>query len=55
MIGLPKDIKVNLEKEVVEQKQLFVLFGPPGSGKNFVGDILAAKYGFLFYDSETIL
>ena len=32
---------------------LLILFGLLGSGKNFVGEILRADYGFFFYDADT--
>jgi len=31
---------------------LLILYGPPGSGKNFVGEWLACKYDFYFYDAD---
>lgn len=33
-------------------KQLLVLFGAPGSGKSFCGQILADHYGFYHYDAD---
>lgn len=43
---------MGLEAQSFEQKNLFILFGPPGCGKNYVGDIMAERYGFLFYDAD---
>jgi gluconate kinase len=34
---------------------LIILFGPAGSGKNFIGDILAQDYGFYFWDADSAL
>jgi gluconokinase len=31
---------------------LLILFGLPGSGKNFVGRILQEDFGFLFHDAD---
>jgi gluconokinase len=31
---------------------LLILFGLPGTGKNYVGDILRDDYGFHFYDAD---
>lgn len=34
---------------------LIILYGPPGSGKNFVGEWIACRYGFHFYDADVDL
>jgi gluconokinase len=34
---------------------LLILFGLSGSGKNFVGDILAKEFNYFFWDADTIL
>jgi gluconokinase len=34
---------------------LLILFGLPGAGKNFVGEILAQHFGFYFYDADSDL
>ena len=31
---------------------IFILYGPPGSGKNFVAEWLVRDYGFYFYDAD---
>lgn len=31
---------------------IFILFGIPGVGKNYVGRILSEQYGFHFYDAD---
>jgi len=33
-------------------REVLFLFGPPGSGKNFVGELLAAHFGFSFFDAD---
>jgi gluconokinase len=35
--------------------QLIVLFGPPGVGKTFIGEIIANLFAFHFYDADTDL
>jgi gluconokinase len=34
---------------------LSILFGLSGSGKNFVGEILARDFGYYFWDADTVL
>lgn len=34
---------------------VLLLFGPPGSGKNFVGEFLATHIGFTFFDADAWL
>ena len=36
-------------------RMLLILYGPPGAGKNFVGEWFACKYGFYFYDADVEL
>ena len=31
---------------------IFILFGPPGAGKTFVGKIFQESFGFHFYDGD---
>ena len=31
---------------------ILILYGPPGSGKNFVAELLARTCGFYFYDAD---
>lgn len=35
-----------------KESELIFLFGPPGSGKNYVGEIMESRYGFYFYDAD---
>jgi gluconokinase len=34
---------------------LIILFGLSGSGKNYVGEILAEKFNYFFWDADTVL
>lgn len=34
---------------------LLILFGLPGCGKNYVGEILQSSFGFYFYDGDDAL
>jgi gluconate kinase len=34
---------------------LLILFGKPGSGKNYIGRILKKEFGFFFFDGDTSL
>ncbi len=34
---------------------LIILFGLPGSGKNYVGRVLAEDFGFYFHDADDLL
>lgn len=34
---------------------LFFVFGPAGSGKNFVGETIAAHWGYYFWDADLVL
>jgi len=34
------------------EKQLLILFGPTGAGKNYVAQIIEAEWGYDFYDAD---
>ena len=36
----------------MEHNRLLILFGPPGVGKNYVGELLAEHFGFYFFDLD---
>ena len=34
---------------------LIVLFGLPGAGKNYIGELIKKNYGYYFFDADTLL
>lgn len=36
----------------MDNNRLLILFGPPGTGKNHIGEALAEHFGFTFHDAD---
>ena len=40
---------------IVNKVMIYILFGPPGVGKTYIGELLSTKLGISFFDADTLL